>query len=101
MKNLSTLAAEDFEPYQGQTIELILDDGKQVDLELREVKLRGTFDPEFDTRQTFSVLFRGPMELALPQRIYRLNHEALGELQLFLVPIGPDKIGMCFKAIFN
>jgi hypothetical protein len=37
----------------------------------------------------------------MPQRIYRLQHEELGQLELFLVPIGPDADGMCYEAVFS
>jgi hypothetical protein len=49
----------------------------------------------------FSIIFRGPSGQSLPQRIYRLEHAQLGTLDLFLVPIGPDGVGMCYEAVFN
>jgi hypothetical protein len=36
----------------------------------------------------------------LPQGIQRLSHAELGELDLFLVPIGPDAQGMRYEAAF-
>jgi hypothetical protein len=36
-----------------------------------------------------------------PQRIYRVEHEALDPLDLFLVPIGPRDGGMQYQAIFT
>ena len=35
-----------------------------------------------------------------PQRIYRLRHDRLGAFEVFLVPIGPDAVGMRFEAVF-
>jgi hypothetical protein len=52
-------------------------------------------------RTPFSILFRGPMRPVLPQRIYRLEHEAMGSFELFLVPIGPDGEGMRYEAVFT
>jgi hypothetical protein len=46
-------------------------------------------------------VFRGPAEVVLPQKIYPLEHEALGKLEIFLVPIGPDEAGMCYEAVFS
>lgn len=40
----------------------------------------------------FSVFFSGPGPLVLPQRTYRLRHDELGELELFLVPIGVEAV---------
>ena len=52
-------------------------------------------------RTPFSLVFRSPPGAPLPQRIYRLQHEELGALDLFLVPIGPDEVGMCYEAVFS
>jgi hypothetical protein len=38
----------------------------------------------------FSLGFRGPFAPGLPQRIHTLDHDVLGTLALFLVPIGPE-----------
>jgi hypothetical protein len=52
-------------------------------------------------RAPFSLVFRGPLEPLLPQGIHRLEHDALGELDLFLVPIGPDEAGTRYEAVFG
>ncbi len=52
-------------------------------------------------RQPFSIVFRGPGEILLPQRIYRMEHEEIGAFDLFLVPIGPDEKGLRYEAIFT
>ena len=49
----------------------------------------------------FSIIFREAGRAYLPQRTYTLEHAALGRLDLFLVPIGPDAVGMRYQAIFN
>jgi hypothetical protein len=38
--------------------------------------------------ECFSLVFRGPAGVALDQRTYRVEHGALGDFSLFLVPIG-------------
>jgi hypothetical protein len=53
------------------------------------------------TRAPFSLVFRGPKESVLSQRIYSFEHESLGELDIFIVPIGPDDEGMRYEAVFN
>ena len=50
--------------------------------------------------EQFSVIFRGGAGEHLPQRIYPMNHEKLGEFDLFIVPIGPDDQGMRYQAVF-
>ena len=56
--------------------------------------------PEGQERRQFALVFRGPAEPALPQQIYPLTHDELGPLDLFLVPIGPDQVGMRYQASF-
>jgi hypothetical protein len=52
-------------------------------------------------RAQFSLVFRGGPDPPLQQRIYRLEHERLGPLDLFLVPLGPDATGQRYEAVFN
>lgn len=49
----------------------------------------------------FSVFFRGAPRPILPQSIYSVEHETMGALEIFLVPIGPDAQGMRYEAVFN
>jgi hypothetical protein len=37
----------------------------------------------------------------MPQRIHPVEHDRLGRFELFLVPVGPDHIGMRYEAIFT
>ena len=41
------------------------------------------------------------MEPDLPQGMYDIEHEELRTLSLFMVPIGPDREGMGYEAVFN
>jgi hypothetical protein len=52
-------------------------------------------------RIPFSLLFRAPLGTSLPQRIYEIEHEDLGTLSIFLVPVGPDGGGMGYEAVFT
>lgn len=52
-------------------------------------------------RAPFSVVFSGPSEPVLPQGIHTVEHEQLGTLELFLVPIGPGEEGMRYEAVFG
>ena len=51
--------------------------------------------------QPFTLLFRGPLSPLLPQKIHTFEHETLGTVEIFIVPIGPDSEGHRYKAIFN
>ena len=52
-------------------------------------------------RSQFSIVFLGPREPILPQRIYRFEHDVLGAFDLFIVPIGPNDAGMQYEAVFG
>lgn len=63
---------------------------------LRSRRLR-THDGE-----CFSLYFRGPASENLPQATYRLEHAALGEFSLFLVPGRADESGqVVYEAVIN
>ncbi|MFE5322763.1 DUF6916 family protein [Paenibacillus sp. NPDC056579] len=51
--------------------------------------------------EQFSLLFTGPATPFLPQQLYRMQHEELGELVLFMVPIGREKDGYLYEIVFN
>jgi hypothetical protein len=68
-----------------------------VQLELDEAKDLGS-NPRQDR---FALLFRGPLDVALEQRTYRIDHARLGSFELFLVPVGVVESGRQYEAIFN
>ena len=91
---LETYSAETFLPQLHAQFSLI-DESGRLDIELVEVTQLGEATPE--RRAPFSLVFRGPESATLPQRIYRLEHAALGTFELFLVPIAPGR----YEAIFT
>lgn len=103
---LGTLTLQTFLPCVGGAFRLTTDDGGTFDLELIEAAAPrsgpgrgGASRP--GKREPFSLLFRGPSQPVLPQRIYPLRHDTLGTLELFLVPVGPDDKGLCYEAVFG
>ncbi len=48
-------------------------------------------------REPFSLLFEVDQDIELPQRTYIVRHELLGELGLFLTPVGSGRL----ETIFN
>jgi hypothetical protein len=72
-----------------------------IALTLVEVTNLARADHAGPRRAPFSLIFRGPSAPCLRQRIWPLEHEALGRLDIFLVPIGPDPSGMRYEAVFN
>lgn len=54
-----------------------------------------------EIQENFSLLFRAPLEAPSFQSIYRLTHEGLGTMDLFLVPVKQDGSGLYYEAVFN
>ena len=52
-------------------------------------------------QEQFSIFFRGPADIYLPQMTYRMEHDALGQLDLFIVPVGRGPEGFQYEAVFN
>ena len=46
-------------------------------------------------------MLRGPVDPLLPQGVYRIGHQALGEHGIFVVPIGRDAEGTRYEAVFT
>ncbi len=102
MTDLGDLTCEQFAGCLNQTFSLECPGADALQLELIQVEPKGRFDPERDKRQAFSLLFRGPAEPIVPQANYPLENTALGRLEIFLVPLGPDgKGGANYEAVFN
>jgi hypothetical protein len=102
---LADLTHESFAPHVGTVFRLRLGSADTLPLTLIEAQAVGPAPrPRPDgapRRQPFSLVFRGPRQPVLPQRIYRLEHGAMGALELFIVPIGPDEAGLRYEAVFT
>jgi hypothetical protein len=91
------LSSRDFAECVRTAFEIEATAAERVKLELTGVTEQ-TYSPELET---FTLTFSGPSSPFLPQRSYRVCHEKLGALDLFLVPLGPDAKGMQYEAVFN
>ena len=69
-------------------------DASPFDVELVEVT---EIPREPGGRAPFSIVFRGGPRPPLPQRIYRVEHEQLGAIEIFLVPIASER----YEAVFT
>jgi hypothetical protein len=96
---LDKLTKETFEPLKSHRFRLSLGDRAPLPLELAAVLGNGLKGAA--SREQFSLHFRGPHMPALPQRTYSLEHDQLGTLDIFLVPIRRDASGMTYEAVFT
>ncbi len=73
----------------------LADDSLVLELtQVSELQISGPFE-------IFSLTFKGPGDRLLPQRIYSLEHNELGKLDIFLVPISRDQGYFYYEAVFN
>ena len=72
-------------------------EGSSVKVELIEV----SDVKERPHQVSFSMLFRVPENYAVDQGLYDIEHENLGAMQLFLVPIVPPADGKVLEAVIN
>ena len=70
-------------------------------IEVKELGTQAVKKPEVTDRSPFSLVFRCDKEIFLEQKIYKMRHKLMGDLEIFLVPIGEDKDGLLYEAIFN
>lgn len=87
----------------GQTFEVGAEGGVRIRAELVEATESaeaGGPGPDGQPRRQFALVFRGPLEPVLPQATHTVEHDELGRLEIFLVPIGPDGSGMRYEAVF-
>ncbi|MCA1594642.1 MAG: hypothetical protein LC754_18835 [Acidobacteria bacterium] len=73
----------------------------EIALELDEVESFPTLTHSRSDMERFSVYFYGPGDFLLPQMTYHLEHEQLGELDIFLVPVVQDARGFRYEAVFS
>ena len=83
--------------YVGTQLEVSDDPARVFDLTLTSVVTH----IHTEQMEAFSIFFHGPPEPFMSQGIRKLNHPILGELSMFLVPIGQDKDGFQYEAVFN
>ncbi len=83
----------------GNTFVAITANG-QVELQLAEAKLLG-HKRDQATRDPFSLTFRGPQGLRLPQGTYPFTCGTLGEIEFFITQVADGAKGSEFEAIFT
>jgi hypothetical protein len=92
MTKLHTLA--DFTPHLHTQFQIVGE-------EKLELELTSATDHSNAQLEQFSLIFTGAVSPCLPQRLYALSHPHMGDVELFLVPVGPDKTGMQYEAAFS
>jgi hypothetical protein len=95
---LQSTGAERFRQQLDTSFTLRAADGDSVDLVLAKVCER----PITRNVEQFSLIFHAPAGTALSHGTYGFQHRALGEFELFIVPIGaPDERRTVYQACFS
>ncbi|HWO02282.1 MAG TPA: hypothetical protein VNS63_23755 [Blastocatellia bacterium] len=72
------------------------------DSQTAELNMTSATDVGSSSRQIqISLKFQAPVSAPVAQGIYRLDHDKMGVLDMFLVPIDKDAAGVYYEAIFN
>lgn len=104
---MSEITRQLFEPHVGTCFQVIVNGQPCLDLTLAEVEDQTLDDPLRDNslrQEPFCLIFHGPLNPIARQASYELGHPHLTGLEMFLVPIGPDRQTrqhMQYQAIFN
>ena len=95
-----TLTCEDFEPHLGSAFTILDEDVPPLTFTLTEAKPLKSMQNIEQARKPFSLLFEAPAPL-LPQRLYSFSHDAMGQREIFIVPIAKAENGFQYEAVFN
>jgi len=97
---MATLTEEEFSRHINTIFELTFGD-EQLQLQLVNVKPYLPQPNEHSGMERFSVYFQGSLDRCLPQLMYHMTHEQMGEMDIFLVPIEKNEQGFRYEAVFN
>lgn len=100
MLDLAKVCATTFEPFLNRPFQMRSDSAK-VELQLIRVSEFKHGRAQEGFRIPFSIEFKSGPGHQWPQGVYRLFHDTLGEMELFIVPVGADSTGCYYEAAFN
>jgi hypothetical protein len=98
---LERLTVESFRDRVGETFRVLLDERRELHLRLAAIHVWGTGAAAVASRQPFTLTFSAPGPGMLPQGTYAVEHETLGHLELFLVPVGSNGESVDYEAVFS
>jgi len=97
---MQVLTIEAFAPRANETFSLDLGDSA-VEMTLVNVgRLKPHVYPGM-RRDPFRLLFKCAKQTILPQQTYCFRNPAMGTLPIFIVPVGRERDGVVYEAVFN
>lgn len=98
--DIALLSFNDFNSHLNTRFKFQISDEIQLDAELIEVTMLNNYSPL--DRSPFSLVFRTEQKNEYyEQGIFTIIHPQKGNLELFLTPLGFDKVGMTYEAVFS
>lgn len=95
------LVFEDFADKVGEVFPISEEGVPAIPLILQQAEPLNPAMAPRGVRPPFSLTFLARDPRVLPQRIYRMEHQELGEVSIFLVPVAKDAEGVSYQATFN
>jgi hypothetical protein len=95
------LTHDDFAGRLGEAFSVTAPDGDTLELTLAEANLSPEDHAVPESRAPFELIFHGPESPFAPQGTWTLEHAELGELPMFIVPLGPEGGAMRYQAVFS
>jgi hypothetical protein len=101
---LEQLSFESFARLVKTTFRVWIDPQDSLDLELSEItppRVASTAGTNRLTYENFALVFLGPADRLLPQRIYWFESATIGRFELFIAPVSRDQNDTRYQATFN
>ncbi len=103
---MAELNKETFLTFVNRNFKLYVE-GQSIDVELFEIEdvkivpqVEGQNLSEI-RQEPFTLIFKAPLDVQLPQQNYRLEHKDLGALTIFMTPIQPSQDAQYLQALFS
>jgi hypothetical protein len=100
---LDTLTLETFQPLVGAPFAVLVGEDRFMPAHLVAAQPLAIDGDSRRKRAPFTLIFRGPTGGHLPQNTYPVRGGGMDDIELFLVPLGPDETGdgMLYEAVFT
>lgn len=97
---MEMLSYENFAPHVRETFSLTVGESS-MDVTLVQAQRRPTRVVAGIRAEPFTLYFKSPSPVLLPQKIYPFSNPAMGKLSIFIVPVAREKDGVIYEAVFN
>ncbi|MDX6696149.1 MAG: hypothetical protein QOF02_3752 [Blastocatellia bacterium] len=96
MAELQNLTLASFAEHLQTTFQASVEGSQAVEL----LMVSATDSGSGPGREQFSIVFRSPPNIFLPQQMYKMEHPQMGTFDLFLVPVRQEADGFYYEAAF-